>query len=84
MNDTGKEQKTVPVDEETTANNNVEESADVPVEAEPEDASPEARVATLEAELAEQHDRLLRPAMVGVAKEAPKPEEPVKSADTVA
>ena len=30
------------------------------------------------------HDRLLRPAMVGVAKETPKPEEPVVSADTVA
>src|SRR5882724_10381111 len=30
------------------------------------------------------HDRLLRPAMVGVAKETPKPGEPVLSADTVA
>src|SRR5207237_10280726 len=30
------------------------------------------------------HDRLLRPAMVGVAKETPRPEEPVASADTVA
>jgi molecular chaperone GrpE len=30
------------------------------------------------------HDRLLRPAMVGVAKESSKPGEPIKSADTVA
>ena len=30
------------------------------------------------------HDRLLRPAMVGVAKETPRPAEPVESADTVA
>src|SRR5437667_7764640 len=30
------------------------------------------------------HDRLLRPAMVGVAKETRTPEEPVQSADTVA
>lgn len=30
------------------------------------------------------HDRLLRPAMVGVAKETPKPAEPVEPAGTVA
>jgi molecular chaperone GrpE len=30
------------------------------------------------------HDRLLRPAMVGVAKETPGPSEPMESADTVA
>ena len=30
------------------------------------------------------HDRLLRPAMVGVAKENPKPGEPAESASTVA
>ena len=30
------------------------------------------------------HDRLLRPAMVGVAKETPKPAEPVEPDDTVA
>ena len=30
------------------------------------------------------HDRLLRPAMVGVAKETPGPPAPVESADTVA
>jgi molecular chaperone GrpE len=30
------------------------------------------------------HDRLLRPAMVGVAKETPKPSEPAEPADTVA
>jgi len=30
------------------------------------------------------HDRLLRPAMVGVAKETRKPAEPVEPDDTVA
>jgi molecular chaperone GrpE len=56
MNDTGREQKTVPAEEETAANNNAEE----PAAAEAEELSPEARVAALEAELAEQKDRLLR------------------------
>jgi molecular chaperone GrpE len=62
MNDTGKEQKTVPADEETAANNNVEGTADMlgVAKAEAEELSPEARVAALEAELAEQKDRLLR------------------------
>jgi len=61
MNDTEKEHKTVPADEETAANNN-EGTADEPsaVEVEAEELSPEARVAALEAELAEQKDRLLR------------------------
>ena len=63
MNDTEKEQKTVPAgegpaEEETSANNNVEGTAEGPAAA--EDLSPEARVAALEAELAEQKDRLLR------------------------
>jgi len=63
MSDTGKEQKTVPAgegpaEEETAANNNVEETAEEPAAA--EELSPEARVAALEAELAEQKDRLLR------------------------
>jgi molecular chaperone GrpE len=30
------------------------------------------------------HDRLLRPAMVGVAKETPKPAEPVEPSGTAA
>ena len=59
MNDTGKEQKTVPAEEETAANNNVE-SAEERAAAEAEELSPEARMAALEAELAEQKDRLLR------------------------
>src|SRR5271166_5669547 len=50
MNDTEKEQETVPVSEEAAANNNLGDVG----------ASPETRVAALEAELAEQKDRLLR------------------------
>src|SRR6266478_10037860 len=60
MNDTEKEQKTVPAEEEAAANNNVEETAEEPAAAEAQELSPEARVAALEAELAEQKDRLLR------------------------
>jgi molecular chaperone GrpE len=60
MNDTGKEQKTVPAEEETAANNNLEETAEERAAAEAADLSPEARMAALEAELAEQKDRLLR------------------------
>jgi molecular chaperone GrpE len=60
MNDTGKEQKTVSAEEEAAANNNVDETAEEQVAAEAEELSPEARVAALEAELAEQKDRLLR------------------------
>ena len=60
MNDTGKEQKTVPAEEETAANNNLEEAAEERAPAEAAELSPEARMAALEAELAEQKDRLLR------------------------
>jgi molecular chaperone GrpE len=60
MNDTGKEQKTVPAEEETAANNNLEETAEERAAAEAAELSPEARMAALEAELAEQKDRLLR------------------------
>ncbi len=65
MSDTGKDQKPVPAgegpaEEETAANNNVEETAAEPAAAEAQELSPEARVAALEAELAEQKDRLLR------------------------
>ena len=65
MNDTGKEQKTVPAgegpaEEETAANNNAKETAEERAAAEAEELSPEARMAALEAELAEQKDRLLR------------------------
>src|SRR5207244_3253058 len=47
-----------PAEEETAANNNVEETAEEPAAA--EELSPESRLAALEAELAEQKDRLLR------------------------
>ena len=65
MSDTGKEQKTGaaeegPAEEETAANNNVEETAEERAAAEAEELSREARLAALEAELAEQKDRLLR------------------------
>ena len=60
MNDTGKEQKTVPAEEETAANNNLEETAEERAAVEAAELSPEARMAALEAELAEQKDRLLR------------------------
>jgi molecular chaperone GrpE len=65
MNDTGKEQKPVraeegPAEEERAANNNAEETAEERAAAEAEELSPEARLAVLEAELAEQKDRLLR------------------------
>jgi len=60
MNDTEKEHKTAPAEEETAANNNVEETAEERPAGEAEELSPEARVAALEAELAEQKDRLLR------------------------
>ena len=60
MNDTGKEQKTVPAEAETAANNNVEETAEERAAGEAEELSPEARLAALEAELAEHKDRLLR------------------------
>jgi molecular chaperone GrpE len=60
MSDTGKEQKEVPAEEETAANNNIEETTEERAAAEAEELSPEARVAALEAELAEQKDRLLR------------------------
>jgi len=59
MNDTEKEQKTTPA-EEAAANNNVEESAEERAAADVQELSPEARVAALEAELAEQKDHLLR------------------------
>jgi molecular chaperone GrpE len=59
MNDTEKEHKTAPA-EEAAANNNVEESAEERAAADVQELSPEARVAALEAELAEQKDHLLR------------------------
>jgi molecular chaperone GrpE len=58
MNDTKKEQKTVPAEE--AANNNTEETAEGRTAGEAEELSPEAYLAALEAELAEQKDRLLR------------------------
>jgi molecular chaperone GrpE len=57
MNDIEKEPETAPASETAVANNNIED-----IDASPctEDASPEARLAVLEAELAEHKDRLLR------------------------
>ena len=60
MNDTGKEQETVPAREGAAANNNVEDLTETSVAPAAEDASPEIRIAALEGELAEQKDRLLR------------------------
>ena len=60
MNDTGKEEETVPVRDGAAANNNVEDATETSVDPAAEDASPETRIASLEAELAEQKDRLLR------------------------
>src|SRR5438132_6096354 len=57
MNDSEKEQETVRATAEVAANNNIEDSPAAPSA---EDASPEARIAALEAELAEHKDRLLR------------------------
>jgi molecular chaperone GrpE len=58
MNDTGKQE--VPTFKETAANNNVADNSAPLVEPEVEEPSTEARVAALEAELAEQKDHLLR------------------------
>ncbi len=55
MNDSEKEEETVPAS--AGANNNIE---DTPASPSAEDGSPQGRIAALEAELAEQKDRLLR------------------------
>ena len=60
MNDTGKEQQTARACEGEAANNNAAETPEASLEAGTEELSPEARVAPLEAELAEQKDQLLR------------------------
>jgi molecular chaperone GrpE len=60
MNDTGKKEETVPARDGAAANNNVEDAVETSVDPAAEDASPETRIAALEAELAEQKDRLLR------------------------
>jgi molecular chaperone GrpE len=57
MHDSNKEQHTAAELDEAAANNNVDEPIGAP---EGEQASAEARVAALEAEIAEQKDRLLR------------------------
>jgi molecular chaperone GrpE len=59
MHDTTEQQETIPTPEEA-ANNNFDDLAVAPIESEAEDVSPETRIAALEAELAEQKDRLLR------------------------
>jgi molecular chaperone GrpE len=60
MNDTEKEQETMPTHDGAAANNNVEDVAETSPDPAAEDASPEARIAALEAEIAEQKDLLLR------------------------
>jgi molecular chaperone GrpE len=59
MQDMTKEQENVAKPEEA-ANNNIDGIEGAPIESETEETSPETRVAELEAELAEQKDRLLR------------------------
>ena len=59
MQDMTKEQENVAQPEEA-ANNNIDGLEGAPIESETEETSPETRVAELEAELAEQKDRLLR------------------------
>jgi molecular chaperone GrpE len=59
MQDMTNEQEKVPNPEEA-ANNNIDGLAGAPIEPEAAEPSPETRVAELEAELAEQKDRLLR------------------------
>jgi molecular chaperone GrpE len=64
MNDTTKGQERVPPSDHAAANNpannNVDDILGTAVEPEAEEPSAEARIAALEAELAEQKDRLLR------------------------
>jgi molecular chaperone GrpE len=59
MQDVTNKHEKVPNSEEA-ANNNIEGGAEAPVEPAAEQPSPETRVVELEAELAEQRDRLLR------------------------
>jgi molecular chaperone GrpE len=59
MQDMTKEQENVAKPEEA-ANNNIDGPEGAPIESGAEETSPETRVAELEAELAEQKDRLLR------------------------
>jgi len=60
MNDTGKEWEAAAAGETPAANNNLKEVAEASDETATEGSTPEARMSTLEAELAEQKDRLLR------------------------
>ena len=60
MNDTEKEQETVPARKAAAANNNVEDATETSVAAETVEPSTEERVAALEAELAAHKDHLLR------------------------
>lgn len=59
MQDTTKQQENIPAPEDA-ANNNFDGLAGAPVESEPEERSADDRLVALEAELAEQKDRLLR------------------------
>jgi molecular chaperone GrpE len=59
MHDTTQEQEKIPTPEEA-ANNNIDSLAGAPIESETEGRSADDRLTTLEAELAEQKDRLLR------------------------
>jgi len=59
MNDTTREQEKIPAPEEA-ANNNIDSLVGAPIESETEERSADDRRTVLEAELAEQKDRLLR------------------------
>jgi molecular chaperone GrpE len=59
MQDMPKEQENIAKPEEA-ANNNIDGPEGAPIESEAEQPSPETRIAELEADLAEQKDRLLR------------------------
>jgi len=60
MNDSEKESETLAAHQGAAANNNVEDDTETSVDPVAEDTSPEARIAALEAEIADQKDRLLR------------------------
>jgi molecular chaperone GrpE len=60
MNDTEKEHEATPPHKGAAANNNVGDATEASVDPTTVDSSPETRIAALEAELAEQQDRLLR------------------------
>jgi molecular chaperone GrpE len=60
MHDTTREQEKIPTPEDVANNNSIDGLAGAPIETEAEEASADDRLTALEAELAEQKDRLLR------------------------